>query len=74
MFWRSVVATGRMTWRYAHETASVVATDPKEERIGRAIENTPDALQSVVAFQLADITSTELSRAAFDIAIFSWSL
>ena len=37
---------GRMTWRFAHEAASVLAFDPREAEIAAAKERTPDALKS----------------------------
>lgn len=67
---------GRMTWRYAERTASVLALDTNEEKIGHGIRNTPTALQSKVRFIVADITnaSLELPQGPFDVAILSHSL
>ncbi len=65
---------GRITWRFAHQAASVLALDLNQIRIKGALDNTPDALQSKLAFQVADITSVELPEAAFDVAVLSWSL
>ena len=65
---------GRLTWRYAHEAASVLAIDPKESEIAAARESTPDSLKSIVSFQVGDITSSELPESAYDLVITSWSL
>ena len=65
---------GRLTWRYAHEAASVLAIDPKESEVAAARESTPDSLKSIVSFQVADITSIELPESAYDLVITSWSL
>lgn len=67
---------GRMTWRYAEQTASVLALDTNQEKIERAIRNTPEALRSKVRFMVADITDPELAlpQDAFEVAILSHSL
>ena len=54
-----------MTWRFAHEAASVLAFDPKETEIAAAKERTPDALKATVSFQVADISSIDLPEGAF---------
>jgi ubiquinone/menaquinone biosynthesis C-methylase UbiE len=67
---------GRMTWRYAKQAASVLALDANEEKIERAIGNSPEALRSKVRFLVADITDAELElpQDAFEVAILSHSL
>ena len=65
---------GRMTWRFAGEAASVLAFDPNEAAIAAAKERTPDALKSIVSFQVADISVIALPENAYDVAIISWSL
>jgi ubiquinone/menaquinone biosynthesis C-methylase UbiE len=65
---------GRLTWRYAENTRSVLGLDPNREWIKRAVASTPDALKAAVRFRVADITRARLPREAFDIAILSWSL
>jgi len=65
---------GRLTWRYADQAASVLAIDPKENKIALARERTPEHLRSSVEFQVADIATLAPPEAAFDIAIFSWSI
>ena len=65
---------GRLTWRFAHEAASVLAIDPDEARNATAREQTPDALRSKVTFRVGDISAMELAEDAFDLAVLSWSL
>jgi ubiquinone/menaquinone biosynthesis C-methylase UbiE len=65
---------GRMTWRYAGRARSVLALDPKAERIEQGIASTPEALKPVVSFRVAGIAHDGLPEAAFDVAILSWSL
>ncbi|MEX2623103.1 MAG: class I SAM-dependent methyltransferase [Acidimicrobiia bacterium] len=67
---------GRMTWRYSERTASVLALDTNEEKIERAVGNTPEELRSRVRFVVADITDAalELPPDAFEVAILSHSL
>lgn len=65
---------GRMTWRYAQRARSVLALDPKAERIEQAIASTPEALRSIVTFRVANIADVSLPGEAFDVAILSWSL
>ncbi|MGH8937300.1 MAG: class I SAM-dependent methyltransferase [Acidimicrobiia bacterium] len=65
---------GRLTWRYAAVAGRVLALDPDEEEIARAIEDTPQALRSKVRFAVADIRQAELPEDGFDVAILSYSL
>ena len=65
---------GRMTRRFAGETATVLAFDPKETEIATAKEQTPDTLRSKVSFRVADISTIDLPKNAYDVAIISWSL
>ena len=65
---------GRLTWRYADRAASILAIDPKENKIALAREHTPEHLRSTVKFQIADIATLAPPDAAFDIAIFSSSI
>jgi len=65
---------GRMTWRYAGETRSVLALEPNQEWINRAVAATPEDLRSTVSFRTGDIASIDLPAAGFDVAILSWSL
>lgn len=65
---------GRLTWRYAEEAASVLALDLDEQKIERAMADTPTALQPKVTFQAGDITDMDLPVDAFDVAILAHSL
>ncbi len=65
---------GRVTWLFADRAASVMALDPKEDRISCAHESIPDELRPIVTFQVGDITRIELPKASFDVALLSWSL
>ena len=65
---------GRMTWRYAELTRSVLGLDPNQERIKLASESTPDNLKSIVTFRAGDIASDGLPDKGFDVALLSWSL
>ena len=65
---------GRMTWRYAAHAQSVLALDPNEERVRKAIASTPENLKPIVTFRRADIANVSLPEGAFDVALLSWSL
>ena len=65
---------GRLTRRYADRAASVLALDPKEDRIALAQQDIPDAFRSSVTFQVADVAAIELPAARFDVVVFAWSL
>jgi ubiquinone/menaquinone biosynthesis C-methylase UbiE len=65
---------GRMTWRFAEQTRSVLGLDPLAASIEQARLDTPAHLRSKVTFQVADITTAQLPAAAFDVVALSWSL
>jgi ubiquinone/menaquinone biosynthesis C-methylase UbiE len=65
---------GRMTWRFAEQTRSVLGLDPVTSSIEQAHLDIPAHLRSKVTFQVADITSAQLPPAAFDVVALSWSL
>lgn len=65
---------GRLTWQYADQARRVLALDPSAPAIARARANLPDSLRTTVTFAVADITTAELPSAAFDVALFAWSL
>jgi ubiquinone/menaquinone biosynthesis C-methylase UbiE len=62
---------GRMSWRYAEVTRSVLALDPNEDRIQEARERTPDALKPTVTFRVGDVQSVGLPDEGGDVAILS---
>jgi ubiquinone/menaquinone biosynthesis C-methylase UbiE len=65
---------GRLTWRYAGETESVLGIDPDEERIAQARADLPPSLRDKVRFEVADAAEFDPPRRKFDLAFFSWSL
>jgi ubiquinone/menaquinone biosynthesis C-methylase UbiE len=65
---------GRLTWRYAARTASVLACDPKGDVIALASARLPASWRDRVTFRAADITTMVLPEAAFDVAIFARSI
>jgi ubiquinone/menaquinone biosynthesis C-methylase UbiE len=65
---------GRMTWRFAAPTRSVLGLDPEAASIATARASIPDQLRATVTFQVADITTATLPPAAYDVAVLSWSL
>ena len=65
---------GRLTWRFAERTHSVMGLDPKAAAIEAARASAPDDLRTKVTFRVADVTTTDLPRAAFDVVVLSWSL
>ncbi len=66
--------TGRLTFRIAPGTKSVLAIDPDEDSIEIARERTPSNLRSRIAFMPTSITDVALADNAFDIAVLSWSI
>jgi 16S rRNA A1518/A1519 N6-dimethyltransferase RsmA/KsgA/DIM1 with predicted DNA glycosylase/AP lyase activity len=65
---------GRLTWRYAERVASVLGVEPDEGSVGRAIAARPNALRDSVDFRHADVVTTDLPAARFDVVLFSWSI
>jgi ubiquinone/menaquinone biosynthesis C-methylase UbiE len=65
---------GRLTRRYAADTASVLAIDPDEAAIARFRDTMPSALRGRVELRAAPLESLELPDASFDVVLFAWSL
>jgi 2-polyprenyl-3-methyl-5-hydroxy-6-metoxy-1,4-benzoquinol methylase len=65
---------GRLTWRYAERTRSVLALDPDPAAIEQARASLPEQWRQTVMFQVADITSADLPSEAFDVVVLAWSL
>jgi 2-polyprenyl-3-methyl-5-hydroxy-6-metoxy-1,4-benzoquinol methylase len=65
---------GRLTWRYADRTRSVLALDPDAAAIEHARASLPEQLRHMVTFQVADITSVTVPPGAFDVVVLAWSL
>lgn len=65
---------GRLTWRFAEHARSVLGLDPDAVSVEQARAGTPGHLRRRVDFQVADITAAQLPRAAYEVAVLSWSL
>ena len=71
---------GRLTWRYAGHTRSVLALDPDATAIEQAranltsVADLPERLRHAITFQTADVTTAELPPEAFDVVVLAWSL
>ncbi|HEV2458877.1 MAG TPA: class I SAM-dependent methyltransferase [Ktedonobacterales bacterium] len=65
---------GRLTWRYADRTRSVLALDPDVAAIEQARTSLPEPLRHTVTFQVADIRHVALPPAAFDVVVLPYSL
>jgi ubiquinone/menaquinone biosynthesis C-methylase UbiE len=65
---------GRLTWRFATETASVLAIDPDEERIEQGRAELPASLAERVQLEAMDAIELDVPRQSFDLALLSWSL
>ena len=65
---------GRMTWRFAEPTHSTLGIDPVAESIETARASASAGRRAQVSFRVADITTTDMPRAAFDVVVMSWSL
>jgi 2-polyprenyl-3-methyl-5-hydroxy-6-metoxy-1,4-benzoquinol methylase len=65
---------GRLTWRFAQASRTVLGIDPAVDAIETAKASTPGGLRGKVSFQVADVTTAQLPHAAFDVVMLSWSL
>ena len=65
---------GRLTWRYAHRAARVVAIDPDADEIAAALEDLPPRLRDRVEFKAVSIQEFVPDAPAFDVVILSWAL
>jgi ubiquinone/menaquinone biosynthesis C-methylase UbiE len=65
---------GRLTFRIADAARSVLAVDPDSEAIERARAAIPQRLADRVTFAVAQAEELDAPTAAFDLALFSWSL
>src|SRR5258708_8190640 len=57
---------GRLTWRYAERTRSVLALDPATAAIEHARASLPDQWRPAVTLPVSDMTRGDLPRAAVD--------
>jgi ubiquinone/menaquinone biosynthesis C-methylase UbiE len=65
---------GRLTWRYARRTRSVLGIDPNDGAIERARASTPKRLRPAVTFEVGEAARVQLPAGSFDVGILSWSL
>jgi ubiquinone/menaquinone biosynthesis C-methylase UbiE len=65
---------GRLTFRYANETQSVVAIDTKETEIRTAARSCPTALRDMLHFLYASASALPFPSHRFDVVLFSSSL
>src|SRR5260370_39381382 len=65
---------GRLTWRYADRTLSVLDLDRDAAAIEQARAILPEPLRPTVTCQVADMTSVEVPSAAVDVGVCSYSL
>lgn len=64
---------GRMTWRYASPTRSVVGIDPELDRLHEAKDSRPQKFVPKVNFAQAKAEALPFKDEAFEGAIFAWS-
>ncbi len=65
---------GRLTFRYAAHTRSVLAIDPDEEGIEFARATLPEELRGRVTFECAGIEELPITPESFDVVLLAWSL
>jgi 2-polyprenyl-3-methyl-5-hydroxy-6-metoxy-1,4-benzoquinol methylase len=65
---------GRLTRRFAGAARSVLALDPKADRIAAAAADPPTTLSGPACFRVADLTVDDPPAGAFDVAVLSWSI
>jgi cyclopropane fatty-acyl-phospholipid synthase-like methyltransferase len=65
---------GRLTWRYAGATRTVLAVEPDAEAIALAEADIPPELSDRVSFRLSDAAELDEPPESFDVAFLSWSL
>ena len=65
---------GRLTLGIAAEARGVLAFDSDAEAVDRGRRSLPAELERRVTYRVASGTEIEIEPAAFDLAVFSWSL
>lgn len=65
---------GRLAFRYAEASGTVVAVELEREPIGAALEVCPPHLRERVTFVQANALSLPFRRETFDVAVLAWSL
>jgi 2-polyprenyl-3-methyl-5-hydroxy-6-metoxy-1,4-benzoquinol methylase len=65
---------GRLIWRYADLTASVLGLDQVESDIEHARRDTPRHLRSKVEFRTGDAVTAEFPPGSFDVVVLGRSI
>jgi ubiquinone/menaquinone biosynthesis C-methylase UbiE len=65
---------GRLVFRYADSVTRVAGIDPGHESVATAARTCPRGMRGRVVFTRADAVRLPFRRAAFDVALFGWSL
>lgn len=65
---------GRMTRLFADAASYVLAFDPDPEAIATARDLTPDEIKDKVEYRVAGLLDVDLTKKAFDVGVFSWSI
>ena len=65
---------GRLTFRYAQASPSVVSIDPNVGEVASAVKACPSHLARRLRFVLATALALPFRHDAFDIALLAWSL
>jgi 2-polyprenyl-3-methyl-5-hydroxy-6-metoxy-1,4-benzoquinol methylase len=65
---------GRLVWRIAPATHSVLGVDIDGELIETARRETPPELRTKVAFREESVVELDEPPASFDLVFFTWSL
>ncbi len=65
---------GRLAFRYARASASVVGIDPDSEGITAALENCQADLRHRISFVRSTALALPFRAESFDIAVLAWSL
>jgi ubiquinone/menaquinone biosynthesis C-methylase UbiE len=65
---------GRLTFRYAGETRSVVGIDPKEGNLAPAVNGCPENLRDRVRFVCASASRLPFRNERFEIVLFALAL
>jgi ubiquinone/menaquinone biosynthesis C-methylase UbiE len=64
---------GRLTWRYAKETRSIVGIDLDADALRVATIDKPSDLENKVFFSRGMSEQLPFSKETFDLAILAWS-
>jgi ubiquinone/menaquinone biosynthesis C-methylase UbiE len=65
---------GRLTWRYAASTRSVLGIEPEAESVVVARSEVPAELAERVSFRVLGAAELDAPAQSFDVAFLAWSL